>query len=171
MYRVDRRLFKTDQIITAPEVSYQDQEGFDNMIENILSEQKPSTIQADRRTNLFIFIELADAIRFSNLMTDSKIYKVIPCQDTVCLYRGDMNWTEVMNRTNNDEKMLRLIANLYWTDGCKTFKPCWEVLVNKIQVQSVLINSEEERNQICSQFRNNDFNVERLQFYIQTLNI
>lgn len=171
MYRVDRRLFETEQIISAPEVSYQDQEGFDNTIEDILSEQKPNIIQADRRANLFIFTELADAIRFSSLMTDAKIYKVIPCEDTTIFYRGDMNWTEAMHRTRSDENTLRLIANLYWTEGCKTFKPCWEVLVNRMKVQSILVNSEEQRNQICSQFRNNGLNVELLQFYIQTLNI
>jgi hypothetical protein len=168
MYRVDRRIFEIDQIITAPDVSYQDQEAFNNTIENILSDQKPISININRRNALFIFIELSDAIRFSCLMTDSKIYKVTSSEDTEIYYRGDMNWTETMQKTIDNEEVLRLIARLYWTDGCKTFKPCWEVLVNKMKVNSILLDSQ-QRNQICLDFRNNASNVESLQFYKQNL--
>lgn len=57
-----------------------------------------------------------------------------------------MNWTEVMSKKIIEHEIaLRHIATLYWTDGCKTFKPCWEVFVNKVKDVSIITSSEEDR--------------------------
>ena len=170
MYRVDRRVFQINDIILPPETSYHDGANFDLTIERILSEQKPLENNADRRTGLFIFPELSDAIRFSSVMSDSKIYKVKQLSDTTCLHRGDMNWTEIMSRLKDNESALRQLSTLYW-NGSKTFKPCWEVLVNKMQVVSVVIGSSEERKKMCSDFRTTaGLNIENLNLYLDKLN-
>lgn len=168
MYRVDRREFNINEPINPPETSYHEGVNFDSTIETILEEQKPKGKIANRRSGLFIFTELSDAIRFSCVMTNSMIYKVQPLKDTVSSHRGDMNWTEVMNNFLEDKPTLRKLADLYW-DGEKTFKPCWEVLVNKVQVGLVLIPNETERKAMCFQYYQSGLKAEELQFYKNNL--
>ncbi|TSA26787.1 hypothetical protein D4R71_03205 [bacterium] len=169
MYRVDRRDFKINDTINPPDKSYHEGEGFDLTIEQILEEQKPQGNNADRKSGLFIFPELSDAIRFSCIMKNSKIYKVQALSDTTSLHRGDMNWTEVMNKFTDNENTLRKLADCYW-NGSKTFKPCWEVLVNKVQVISVLYSCEADRKTICSEYKLQvGQNIERLSFFQNNL--
>jgi len=82
-------------------------------------------------------------------MSNSKIYKVKPVDDTKVFHRGDMNLTETMSRLLDNETALNQLAALYWS-GSKTFKPCWECIVNKMQVDSIVVGSIEERNKIKS---------------------
>jgi len=170
MYRVDKRIFNIGDPITPTNDSYQNKADFNPTIERILSEQLPPNKKADRRQGLFIFIELSDAIRFACNITNSKIYKVKSLSDTTSFHKGDMNWTEVMYKFPDNETILRQLANFYWADGCKTFKPCWEVIVNKMQVVEVIVRNEEERKRIYSDFKiNASQNIERLNFYIDRL--
>lgn len=173
MYRVDTRKFVIKDMIFPNEISYQESANFDSTIERILSEQRPiDKKNVDRNTGLFIFSELSDAIKFSCRMIGSKIYKVTILKDTTIFHRGDMNWTEVMSKLIEHESALRHIATLYWTDGCKTFKPCWEVIVNKVKVVSIIISSEEERKSMQKElFSNNcNFNIEKLTLFINEIN-
>lgn len=173
MYRVDRRIFNNGDDILPPDNSYHDNVDFDEAkkeIERILLEQKPTCKTGDRRTGLFLFSELSDAIRFSCIMTDSKIYKVQPCADTTPFHKGDMNWTEIMSKFTGNEDVLKKLASFYWTDGCKTFKPCWEVLVNKMQVVSTIIGNEEQRKSMCNDFRTGaGLNIENLALYLEKI--
>lgn len=171
MYRVDRRDFKIGDTLLPPTNSYHDADGFNSTIEKVLSQQMPAGKSAVRRTGLFIFSELSDAIRFSCNMTDSKIYKVESLLDTIFYHKGDMNWTEVMGKFSNNETVLKQLATLYWTDGCKTFKPCWEVLVNKMIVVSIIISNNDERKKMVSDFKMQaSLNIEKLELYIDKLN-
>lgn len=172
MYRVDTRNFVIKDIIFPNETSYQESENFDLTIERILSEQRPiDKKNVDRNTGLFIFTELSDAIKFSCRMIGSKIYKVSRIKNTTTFHKGDMNWTEVMSKLIEHECALRHIATLYWTDGCKTFKPCWEVIVNKVKVVSIIISSEEDRLKMRNDlFSNNcSLNIEKLTLFIDEL--
>lgn len=168
MYRVDRRDFEVNKTIFPPDVSYHEGEDIDLTIENILEEQKPEWKNADRKSGLFIFPELSDAIRFACIMRKSKIYKVKVLPDTTPFHKGDMNWTEVMNKFKEDESTLRKLADLYW-NGSKTFKPCWEILVNKMQVVSILIPNETEREIMCFPYKQSGQNVENIDFYKNNL--
>ena len=170
MYRVDRRDFKVNDKITPPENSYQNDVNFNASVENIISEQKPKELIADRKNNLFIFTELSDAIRFSCRMTNSKIYKVKQTPDTIRHHRGDMNWTEIIAKLNGNDIAQRQIADFYWNE-CKTFKPCWEVLVNEMQVVSLIIATEKDRKAMCNKLYSDNCgqNIENLPFYIQNL--
>jgi hypothetical protein len=173
MYRVDTRSFIINDIIISNVNSYQQSEHFYPKIEKILLEQRPiEKNNVDRNTGLFIFSELSDAIKFSCRMIGSKIYKVTILKNTTIFHRGDMNWTEVMSKLIEHESALRHIATLYWTDGCKTYKPCWEVIVNKVKVVSIIISSEEERKSMQKElFSNNcNFNIEKLTLFINEIN-
>jgi len=168
MYRVDKRDYKICDIISNPEISYQSLISFSNekiLIEEILENEKPSTIAIERKSCLYIFSELADAIKFSLLMTDSKIYKVQQL-NTNFYHKGDMNFTEVMNEYITDKNILRQLAKSYWA-GKKTFKPSWEILVDKIQVKEIISN-DENRKKMLYEFNENP-NIEKLNFYITQL--
>lgn len=172
MFRVDKRNFATSEIITPPENSYQDSEDFDEdkqKLENILSEECPNGIQGvNRKTGLYIFSELSDAIRFCCRMSNSKIYKVESLKETTCFHRGDMNWIEIMNGFLNNENTLRQIARLYW-EGRKTFKPCWEMFVNKIKVTEIIVGNDDSRKELCRAYQVANGNVEQIDFYIKVL--
>jgi hypothetical protein len=173
MYRVDTRNFGINEIIISNVSSYQQSDNFNPIIEKILLEQRPiDKKNVDRNTGLFIFTELSDAIKFSCRMIGSKIYKVSSIKNTISFHKGDMNWTEVMSKLIAHESALRHIATLYWTDGCKTYKPCWEVIVDKVKVVSIIISSEEERKSMQKElFSNNcNFNIEKLTLFINEIN-
>jgi hypothetical protein len=172
MYRVDKRQYNIGELIEPPANSYQNGDNFNSdkeKLENILEEEKPKAINISRKSGLFIFAELSDAIRFSCVMTDSKIYKVQGTAETTFFHRGDMNLTEVMTKVNGDEKAMRALALSYWKSE-KTFKPCWEVLVNKVQVTKIIIGENENRKKLCSDFKMTaQQNIEKLKFYIENL--
>jgi hypothetical protein len=173
MYRVDTRNFGINEIIISNVSSYQQSDNFNPIIEKILLEQRPiDKKNVDRNTGLFIFTELSDAIKFSCRMIGSKIYKVSSIKNTKTFHKGDMNWTEVMSKLKENESALRHIATLYWTDCCKTYKPCWEVIVDKVKVVSIIISSEEERKSMQKElFSNNcNFNIEKLTLFINEIN-
>jgi hypothetical protein len=172
MYRVDRRNFNISDIIETNKDSYQDSKDFGEnkqKLERILTEELPSDKQADRKGGLYIFAELSDAIRFCYLMSNSKIYEVASSSDTICYHRGDMNWTEIMNNFLNDDKTLRQMAKLYWQSK-KTFKPCWEMLVNRVQVTELVLCDNQKRNDIVDKYREISGNVERIRFYVDIMN-
>jgi hypothetical protein len=172
MYRVDRRQYNIGEIIEPPENSYQNNDSFNidkEKLELILEEEKPNTITISRKNGLFIFPELSDAIRFSCIMTDSNIYKVEGTPDTSFFHKGDMNLTEVMRKINGNEKALRALAQSYWKSE-KTFKPCWEVLIDKVQVSKIIIGDNESRRILCTDFKMKAHqNIEKLRFYAENL--
>lgn len=170
-FRVDRRSFQIGDVINPPDISYQDtlnQKG--QTIERILTDEKPKDKICDRKTQLFLFTELSDAIRFLNLMENSKIYKVEKVEETTCFHRGDMNWTEVMNTFDGNEEVQRQFANHYW-EGTRMFKPCWELIVDKVIVTGIIIGNDAARNEVILDYNNKSRNVEKMGFYVEQLNI
>lgn len=172
MYRVDRRQYNIGDIIEPPDNSYQNDDSFNvdkEKLELILEEEKPNTITISRKNGLFIFPELSDAIRFSCVMTESKIYKVERIPDTSFFHRGDMNLTEVMSKVIGNDEVLRALAQSYWKSE-KTFKPCWELLIDKVQVSKIIIGDNENRKMLCADFKMKaEQNIEKLRFYAEML--
>lgn len=172
MYRVDRRAFNINDPILPLETSYQESPDFNSdkkKIEKILSEELPDGKKVNRESGLYIFAELSDAIRFCCAMSNSRIYRVAALANTTCYHRGDMNWTEIMNEFLNNDQTLREMARLYWQER-KTFKPCWEMLVNKIQVTNIIVGNDNTRNNLFRAYHETSGNVEQMNFYIETLN-
>lgn len=171
MFRVDKRQYYIGDLIQVSGTSYQDDLYFTEKkqrIENILEQEKPRNVNIVRNSGLYIFSELSDAIRFCCSMRNSKIYKVTSSNNTTRYHRGDMNWMEVMQQFDENEIVLRQMATLYW-NGIKTFKPCWEMLVNEVIVTSVIVQNEEERIDIYREYQNSSGNIEGLNIYRQNL--
>lgn len=172
MYRVDKREFQINEIILPPENSYQESNDFNESkkkIEKILSEECPDNKKSlNRKSCLYIFAELSDAIRFYCKMSGSKIYQVSLTEDNVNIHRGDMNWTEIMHKLCECDQTSRIIAKLYWAEQ-KTFKPCWEILVNQVKVIKIIVNNNNLRKDICRDYHGKGNNVEKMDFYIKSL--
>jgi hypothetical protein len=171
MYRVDKRQYNLNDYILPNDSSYQDSVSFyqdKQNLEEILSEEMPNEKNADRKTGLFVFADLSDAIRFCCIMTNSRIYEVVPAEDTILFHRGDMNWTEIMNQFINDNNTLKHLAGFYW-QGLKTYKPCWEMLFNKVIVSKIIIGDDSTRSNLCREYHEMAGNIERLNFYYKNL--
>jgi hypothetical protein len=179
MYRVDKRVFEITDTIKAPDNSYQDSPTFKRVpvkikIEQILFDERPNDKTVNRNDALYIFYELSDAFRFCYQMKESRIYKVKPV-GSLCNVRnhtGDMNWTEVMNQFIDDGATLIKLAQFYW-QGKKTFKPCWEMLCEKVEVIDIIVGDSEMRNEIYKEYKDPHspkyLNIELLPLYYQTL--
>lgn len=125
-----------------------------------MEEEKPVGNLPDRRSGLFIFSGPADALRFSYRMTNSKVYRVLGTEEGMTsFHRGDMNLTEIMHSLNGTETTLREIAKNYW-NGCKTVKPCWEIIVNEVVVTGLVIDSEDQRKQLHNEYVQLGSNIE-----------
>jgi hypothetical protein len=171
MYRVDRREFAVGTVIVPPDNRYQEKGNLAPagiIIETALQQSMPANMEIDRRTGLFVFAELSDAIRFLSVLAGGKVYKVVSTPMTRLYHRGDMNFTEIMRRFLDNEPALATTANSYWR-GEKTFKPCWEMLFNEVQVTRVIVGNETERAAIIAEYRNANGNVENMARYQELL--
>ena len=171
MYRVDRNLFEIGSIIEKQLNIYQESFNFNSdkqKVEKILNEERPLEKEITRNNGLYVFAELSDAIHFSCFMKNSKIYKVSTIHDTTCYHRGDMNWIELMLKFIDNEEILRQVANFYW-NGTKTFKPTWEMLVNKVKVIDIIVGDDRTRNQLYLDYQNRSGNVEKIDLYRNNL--
>lgn len=166
LYRVDKRLYEDSEIIECNASSYYDETNFsDNKraIEDLLNEKRPNLEMPIRNQCLFIFNELSDAVSFWIKMTNSSIYEVERCDDTKMYFRGDMNITDFMQHTS-DPEVLATLADQYWSQ-VHTFKPCIEILVNKIKVVRKITNGEVQRKTAYSEYSSSGKRIESLTFY------
>ena len=174
MYRVDTRRYSQGDIIYPNANSYQDffVDDVKKCIENVLETGVSNTEKIGiRKKNLFIFQDFSDALNFSLKKPDSKIYEVIKLSDTICFHRGDMNFTELIKLFSNQQDVAQTLAKMYWA-GLKTGKPCWEMIVDKIQVSKILLADEKTRNCLYDKYQNASTiyhsNIEKLSFdYLQ----
>lgn len=167
MYRVDRRKFNVGDIVLPPTVSYHEGGGLSAngvIIEETLEATRPEDKVLKRAEGLFVFRDLCDAVAFHHVMTGSSIYQIELTPDTQMSHRGDMNFTELMNRMASDKASLETLARLYW-QGAKTFKPCWEMLVNQIRVTAVLNTAG-----LKTEFYNSSGHFEGMPSYRRILN-
>ncbi len=171
MYRVDKRLFEVDAIIKPSVDSFQESNDFDenkHKLENVLAKESPNSKSTARSNSLYLFTYLSDALKFSINMSNSKVYEVKPAKESVCFHRGDMIWTELMYKFIKYDDFIQKMAENYW-NGVNTYKPCWELLLDKALVTSVIINDERERNELKRSFYENSGNFEKIHFYTDNI--
>ncbi len=174
MYRVDRRLFYYNDIITPDPVSYQDRANFNSErreIERVVELNRPPNIEECRRHQLFVFFELSDALRFSTRMIDAKVYKVIPMANARIFHTGDMNWMDLMlqfSRLGFGKNELAAMARFYWQNAI-TPKPIYESIVNCMQVEDVIFVNEAQRLNFSNDLRVAGGNIERVPMYADIL--
>ena len=171
-YRVDKLNFADGQEIQCNPNSYYDSINFSDdkrKIEDILNDNRPNKDIPIRNECLFIFNEFSDAVSFWTKQTNSHIYEVKKCEGTITYFRGDMNITDFMIHTS-DNSVLEILAKQYWSP-IFTFKPCIEILVNKIQVLRKLTSDEAQRKQAFKEYIDSGKKIESLTFYKTNLPI
>src|SRR5438309_1901831 len=122
MYRVDRRNFNVGDPILPPENSYQDNTGFNEAIERILTEEKPEGKIADRKSGLFILPELSDAIRYSKAqsaitdVTNMKTGPKITLEEEIRLATERINarTKEFESKSKELDSKISLYTNWAW---------------------------------------------------------
>lgn len=163
-YRIDTRDYAIGEIIECNPDSYYDAANFDDSkraIEDMLNENRRNSIP-NRNQCLFIFAELYDAVRFWIKMRNSSIYEVKRCQDTLLYHRGDMNITDFMHYTT-DQDLWQMLAQQYW-QPIFTFKPCIEILVNKVEVVRTITIGKTQRKAAFAEYCQSNL-IENLTFY------
>ena len=131
----------------------------------------------DRKTVLFAFHELKDALIFSAKIYkgNARIYTISPEE---IIYKGDMNVLDSLTTAikiglyEKDYELFSGFCSEYWKRG-KTFSPCYEYLLRRAQIEKVLCNVEE-----CKKFYQEYTNskgqsylsVERSSIYLQKIN-
>lgn len=147
-YRVDKRSFKYDDII-SPDTTFE--EKMDDLqleVEECLDRFKPSTVP-DRRDCLYLFCKLSSAFLFCSKY-GGFIYEVSVDVDDV-YYKSDMNLLDIVYQvfalTKNEEIRAGAVRK-YWEEGSHTFQPCYEILARQAVVKSILYNGEKDRAKI-----------------------
>jgi len=133
LYRVDKRPFKVGEEI-LPRTEFENKlEEEALVVEQVLDEVRPTMLPA-RNQCLFLFHELAGALMFW-IKYGGNIYEVEPIGKI--FHKGDMNKIDNIldiARFTDDRELLKVAANEYWKPGTHTFKPCYEILVQKAKV-------------------------------------
>ena len=140
LYRVDKRKFKIDDVI-SPETSFETtMQDESKEMENLLNELRPTGIP-ERKDCLFLFQDLICALRFYSKYGGT-IYGVEPLH---CYFRGDMNKLDNildMFRYSEDENLRKTAVNEYWKAGTHTFNPCYEILASRARVKRIVCNND-----------------------------
>lgn len=133
LYRVDKREFNSEDIITPDTDYWQNYESDKKAFEELLNKYRPSGIP-ERKDCLFLFVELKDALRFYDRY-GGHIYTVQV--EGRIFHKGDMNKLDNIWdiwRFTEDENILSATVCEYWKPGTHTFSPAYEILTDKATV-------------------------------------
>lgn len=165
LYRVDKRVFKVgEEIIPQTEFEYQ-LHGEKKLVEDLLNQTRPEGMP-ERKDCLFLFFELAGALKFLQKY-GGNIYQVRPIG---CFHKGDVNKIDNLldlARYTVDRVLLTAAANEYWKAGTHTFMPCYEILAPGCVVEKCL-STTEEYNLFCKEMRIYG-SIEKTQLYVKLL--
>lgn len=165
LYRVDKRIFSVGDEIKPQTIFEQQLDGKRRLVEELLSQTRPLE-KPERKDSLFLFFELAGALKFFQKY-GGNIYRVSHID---CLHKGDMNKIDNLfdlTRYTDNRKLLSDVAREYWQSGTHTFMPCYEILTPRCVVEECLVVDSE-----CKQFRSDMWNVgsiEKTQLYANLL--
>lgn len=140
LYRVDKRDFAVEEIISHDNGLYQD--GFNEdkrQLEEWLDRVRPTSIPS-RSNILFLFINLSDALSFW-ARYGGNVYQV-RVQGAI-YHRADMNKLDNLLdiiRFSEDQDLYQAAANEYWKAGTHTFGPSYEILCESAEVMGILLN-------------------------------
>ena len=164
LFRVDNTIYLPNSII-KPASAYQGTLTPEKkIVEDILDVNRPSQLP-NRNSYLFVFLEFTDAIRFSTIMPNSRIYKVTP-HTNVTMFRGDMNLVEMMYKCIGYRSLLSVIAKKYWA-STSTFRPILEYLIDDALVLSEIANNL--NNRLKSEYAAAGCCIEKMNTYVSIL--
>lgn len=151
LYRVDKRHFNNDEIIT-PQTTF---EGVMNdlqlEVEMSLNNLKPPSVPI-RKECLYLFCNLSSALTFC--------YKYGGYIYGVTIENEDFHWRADMNMLDNIFDVFKItdcndirtaIVRRYWKEGAHTFQPCYEYLVRQAKVISIVFKEENAKGIIKSE--------------------
>lgn len=140
VYRVDKRVYKIDDIIYPQGTFEKEFEGDKLRMETMLHQKRAHGIP-ERSKCLFLFHELHGALRFYSKY-GGNIYGVVARHPIY--FRGDMNKLDnildLFKFVDEEDKdgVLDAAVNTYWKGGTHTFNPCYEILVGSAKVIELL---------------------------------
>ena len=151
LYRVDKRRFNNNVIITPRTTFEEVMNGTQQEVENSLDEFRPSGVPA-RKECLYVFCNLSSALIFSSKY-GGNIYTVsIKTEDLYC--RADMNMLDsIYNifKITECEDVRATVVRRYWEEGSHTFQPCYELLVRQAKVVNIVFDEENANGLIKSE--------------------
>lgn len=163
LYRVDKRDFIIGDAIPLNNISYIRSLSEEKLeIERFLEDHRPFNCPK-RSERLFVFLELYDAFLFCIRSSNATIYAVTPTS-TENIFRGDMCIVESLSSywdyLSTDCK--NLLADNYWK-GLKTYKSCWEYLVQVVTVDSIVAKNSNYC--FMSEYKDNGCIIEKMPMY------
>lgn len=168
LYRVDKRYFKNNEIITPDTTFEEKMNEFQLEIESNLDKLKPSHIPT-RKECLYLFENLSSALLFCSKY-GGNIYAVeVECKDIY--YKADMNKLENINdifKITHDNDIRNEIILKYWDEGSHTFQPCYEFLTKQAKVKKVILERKNTKELIKSEIQEYG-NIENSKIFISTL--
>ena len=150
-YRVDKRRFNSDDMITPLTTFEEVMNESQQEVENSLDELRPSGVPA-RKECLYVFCNLSSALIFCSKY-GGYIYEV-DIEPTDVYWRADMNMLDnifdVFKITDCND-IRTAIVRRYWKEGAHTFQPCYEYLVRQAKVISIVFKEENAKGIIKSE--------------------
>ena len=152
-YRVDKRRFDKNDIITPCTTFEETMKGFQLEVENSLNELRPSVVPA-RKECLYLFCNISSALIFCSKF-GGYIY-------AVSVKNEDIYWRADMNMLDNIHDVFKItdcgdvrtaVVRRYWEEGVHTFQPCYELLVRQAKVNRVILGNEDAKDWIKTEIR------------------
>ena len=169
LYRVDKRHFKNNDIIT-PNTTFE--EKMDKLrleIESSLDKLKPSNVPT-RKECLYLFNNLSSALLFCSKYGGNIFTVEVKCEDIY--HKADMNILDniynIFEITKNNDIRNKIIRK-YWNEGAHSFQPCYEFLVKQAQVKKIICEGENNKKLILSEIQKFG-NIEKSSIFISALN-
>lgn len=153
LFRVDPTHYKIGDIIT-PMGNYQEKIGIEQQrIEDSLSRTSLLNSGVQRKSCVFLFDDLKNALLFlKNKTPKANLYKVSVRPEDF-LYKGDMNYLDFLleivrnTKEEDDKQILDLYTKKYWEVGFGCASPCYELLVKKATIEERVMAANSEESQ------------------------
>lgn len=167
-YRVDKRRFDKNDIITPRTTFEETMKDTQLEVENSLNELKPSGVPA-RKDCLYVFYDLSSTLIFCSKY-GGNIYTVsIEIKDLY--WKADMNILDSIHdifKVTECEDVRATIVRRYWEEGSHTFQPCYELLVRQAKVINIIWGEENANGLIKSEI-NKYGTIEKTPIFINSI--
>ena len=167
LFRVDKRKIKKGDFILPNNEYFSHLDGDRDKVEKSLIRTNPNP-DIKRENILFLFDDIKNALKYwHKIGISANLYEVV-LEDEAVLHKADMNYLDVLlliEQKLKDEKILDCFSQKYWECGFGLFSPCYEILVKKAKVKSVIVEgSSEQANKLMNDINKNKY-IQNTDFY------
>lgn len=151
LYRVDKRYFNKNEIISPVATFEEGMKGLQLEVEKSLDELRPQSVPF-RKECLYVFCNLSSALIFCSKY-GGYIY-------AVTIKPVDLYWKADMNMLDNILDVFKItecknfrekVVSRYWEEGSHTFQPCYELLVRQAKVINIVLDEQNSKDLIKSE--------------------